>query len=92
MDFILNLLFDTRAQVTGIVLMGVLGVFKMIKEDDQSRDNSLIALDRRVQKIEDTYVSRADLNAILDRLESDIHSSFRETHRRIDGLYRRGDD
>jgi hypothetical protein len=42
----------------------------------------------RIVAIEQTYVSREDLEGIIDALQKDLRGSFERAHSRIDEIYR----
>lgn len=72
---------------SAIVAVGAF-IFKIAGGKVKSLSDELELHKERILILEQTYVSREDLENVIDSLQKDLKGSFERAHSRIDEIYR----
>jgi len=62
-------------------------ILKLVTGKINAVDDTLTSHGERLTRIECTYISRSDLDDVLEVLQEDLKTSFDRAHARIDRLY-----
>jgi hypothetical protein len=75
--------------LVGTVAASIIAAVGFVAKRWTNMEDAILEQEKRLTKIEDSYVSREDLHEVMDDLQRDVNNGFTRAHQRMDQLFSR---